>query len=284
MGEVHLNGKADLHMHTNHSDGAYEPCDLLKKVREAGLRTISITDHDCVNGLDEAIHFGAMYDVIVIPGIELSASVNKKEIHLLGYFINHHDDNLLHSLSTLREERIQRAEKIVKKLNALNIPLKIESVLECAGHGAVGRPHIAAALVKGSFIRSYRDVFEKYIGDGCPAYEAKKESSPEKVIKLIADSGGLSFLAHPARAIDDATVLELLELGLDGIEVVHPSHSNASVKHYRSLVNEHYLLESGGSDFHGGLKDDEALLGNVTVSSSVIEKMRQRLFSFNGGQ
>src|SRR5512143_1734338 len=142
-----MGGGADLHCHTTASDGACTPRELMRRAAQAGLTAVGITDHDSVGGIDEAIEEGKKFGVTVIPGIERSASLRGADIHLLGYFIDHHDTGLEEYLVFLRAERVKRAERIVEKLQALQIPLRIESVLERAGNGAVGRPHIANALV-----------------------------------------------------------------------------------------------------------------------------------------
>ena len=187
------------------------------------------------------------------------------------------NDHLLESLTVFREERLKRVERIVDKLNRMNIPLTVESVLANAGTGAVGRPHVANALVNGGHASSYQQAFNKYIGEGRPAYEKKSVVSPEETVRLIADAGGLSFLAHPGRSIDEKTLTHLIASGLDGIEVVHPSHSPELVKYYRGIVSQYYLLESGGSDFHGGLKNDDQQFGQVNIPLSSVDAMRHRL-------
>ncbi|MGA2623058.1 MAG: PHP domain-containing protein [Bacteroidota bacterium] len=277
--EVPSDGKADLHTHTTFSDGALTPAQLVKKAKQAGLAAISITDHDSVNGLDEAIAAGKDLDVAVVPGVELSATFNRKEVHILGYFVDHDDKQFQIFLSELRGERIRRAERIVQRLNQMNIPITMNSVLKQAGDGAVGRPHIAAAMVTEGLAPSYQSVFDDYIGNGRPAYERKAEVSPEKTVHLIADAGGLSFLAHPGRSLDDNEVHQLVKAGIDGIEVVHPSHSPWTLQHFHDITSEYFLLECGGSDFHGGLRGDDDLFGQVTITAATVEIMRRRLFS-----
>jgi 3',5'-nucleoside bisphosphate phosphatase len=271
--------RADLHMHTHYSDGIYSPYDLIHKAKSRGLSIISITDHDSVSGISDAIEFGKECDVQVIPGVELSAAVDGKEIHILGYFVDHLNERLLEYLSFFRIERMKRAERIVAKLNTLNVPLTMASVIERAGTGSVGRPHIASALVDEGFIETYREAFERLIGTGCPAYERKFQLSPSEAIKLLGAAGGLSFLAHPGRFVDEGTVQHLVKSGLDGIEVVHPSHSPEWVAHYRGVVGEYCLLESGGSDFHGGKRNDDEALGSFYIDESKVEAMKRRLFS-----
>jgi predicted metal-dependent phosphoesterase TrpH len=272
-----LDGRADLHTHTIHSDGALSPVELVTKAKRVGLSAISITDHDTINALDDAASFSDEYGIEIIPGVELSTNYNGSEIHILGYFIDVKNKHLLQSLTVFREERLKRVERIVDKLNRMNIPLTVESVLANAGSGAVGRPHVANALVNGGHASSYQQAFNKYIGEGRPAYEKKSVVSPEETVRLIADAGGLSFLAHPGRSIDEATLTHLIKAGLDGIEVIHPSHSPELVKYYRGIVSQYCLLESGGSDFHGGLKNDDQQFGHVNIPLSTVDAMRHRL-------
>ncbi|HEV8537499.1 MAG TPA: PHP domain-containing protein, partial [Bacteroidota bacterium] len=259
--------------------GALSPVELIAKAQSVGLSAISITDHDTVNAIEEAVTLGRDHSVDVIPGIELSATFNGSEIHILGYFVDVHNEALLESLATFREERLKRVERIVDKLNRMNIPLTMESVLAKAGNGAIGRPHVANALVNEGHAASFQQAFNKYIGEGRPAYEKKSPVTPAETVRLIAQAGGLSFLAHPGRSVDEATLTHLIKSGLDGIEVIHPSHSPEVVNYYRGIVEEYYLLESGGSDFHGGLKNDDQQFGHVCTTLATVDVMRHRLFS-----
>ena len=271
--------KADLHTHTTHSDGALSPYELITKAKNAGLSIISITDHDSVSALEEAVEFGKESGVEVIAGMELSTSFNDQEIHILGYFVDYRSKTLLDALAVFRGRRRKRAERIVDKLNRMNIPLRLESVLANATGDSIGRPHIANALVSGGHAESYHQAFSKYIGDGKPAYEKKEEYSIEDTVRLIAEAGGLSFLAHPGRSMNEALLFQLIKAGLDGIEVIHPSHSPDLVRYYRGIVDEYCLLESGGSDFHGGAKGDETLFGRIGIPVEAVDVMRRRLFS-----
>lgn len=274
-----MDGRADLHLHTIHSDGALTPRELLAKAKDAGLSIVSITDHDSVSAIVDAIEAGSEIGVEVVPGMELSASYLNSEIHILGYFIDYSNKTLLDTLAIFREKRKQRVERIVNKLNKMNIPLTLESVFANATGDSIGRPHVANAMVSEGHAVSYSQAFNKYLGDGRPAYEKKDGFSPEETIALIEQAGGLSFLAHPGSSLDERFILHLIQAGLDGIEVIHPSHSPELVQYYRSIVNQYYLLECGGSDFHGGLKNDLQLLGSVTIPTTTVDAMRRRLFS-----
>ncbi|HTY38854.1 MAG TPA: PHP domain-containing protein [Bacteroidota bacterium] len=272
-------GRADLHTHTTHSDGAHEPHDLIQRAHNLGIEVLSITDHDNVGALDEGIEWGKSFGMEVITGLELSVSLGEKDVHVLAYFVDHRNQDLLDYLTFFRRERLKRAERIVQKLNKMNVPLKLEAVLEQAGVGSVGRPHVANALLDGGFIGAYHEAFEKFIGNGGPAFEKKYQLSPADAFKLVNKAGGLSFLAHPGKHISELDLSQLIKNGLDGIEVVHPAHDDKLREYYRGLVNQYFLLESGGSDFHGGKKNDDHTLGMFTVPMHVVETMRSRLFS-----
>lgn len=268
--------KVDLHMHSHHSDGFYSPEEVVNKAKAKGLDVISFTDHDSINSLKEAIKAGKKYGVEIIPGVEISTDISDREIHILGYFIDPKNPELEHYLSFFREERLKRAARIVQKLNILGINITLDDVIDKAGNGAVGRPHIAHAMKGKGVISSYFEAFNKYIGNGGPAYERKVHVSPQSAFKIISDAGGLSFIAHPGN-LPEYIIKELIDAGVDGIEVVHPSHLPHKVKYYRGIVNEYFLLESGGSDFHGGDRNDEDNLGKYFINVNAVDAMRTRL-------
>ena len=271
-----MNGKVDLHIHTTHSDGFYSPAEIVKKAKTKGIDTISITDHDNLSAIDEAISIGRELGVEVIPGVEISSDVRDKEIHILAYFIETDNKELDRYLNFFREERIKRAIRIVNRLNNLGFSITLNDVMDKAGNSAVGRPHIAQAMLEKGLVNSYYEAFNKYIGNGCPAYEKKVHLSPQSAFKIINDAGGLSFIAHPGY-MPEVLLKQLIEAGVDGIEVIHPSHSPQQIKFYRGIVNEYFLLESGGSDFHGGKREDEDNLGKYYTNISTLEAMRKRL-------
>lgn len=272
-----MSDKADLHLHTIHSDGTVSPGELVRRAKAGGLSAISITDHDSVGGIDEARAVGETMGVEVITGVELSVSVGDQDVHVLAYFFDHRNQNFLDLLEFYRYERVKRAERIVGKLNDLKVPLRIESVLEKAGNGSVGRPHIANALVDEGLTGTYNEAFMKYIGFGRPAYERKIQVSPSAAVRMISDAGGLSFLAHPGTSISEEVLMTLIRDGIDGIEVVHPSHSDERIAFYRGIVSEYFLLASGGSDFHGGRRNDLQALGKYYITAEEVDVMRRRL-------
>ncbi len=271
-----MSGTVDLHMHTSHSDGFFSPAEIVRLAKDKGLETISITDHDSLNGFKAAFEEGKKLGVEVIPGLEISSDLGDREVHILAYFIEPDNEELERYLQFFREERYKRAIQIVKKLKNLGFDISIDDIMAVAQTSAVGRPHIAQAMLQKGLISSYYEAFNKYIGNGCPAHEKKVHLSPQSAFKIINDAGGLSFIAHPGY-MPEILIKELIEEGVDGIEVIHPSHSPQQIKYYRGIASEFFLLESGGSDFHGGKREDEKNFGKFTVDNSEVDAMRRRL-------
>ncbi len=270
--------KIDFHTHTNSSDGALAVRALMTRAADAGITTLGICDHDTVLSLEEGIRFSKELSMTVVPGIEITTRYKRFQLHVLGYFIDYEDRRFLAQLTELREGRIQRAKRIVAKLNGIKIPLKFESVFVKAGeNGAVGRPHIANTMVEEGFASTYDEVFEKYIGIGRPAYEANYPFPPDKAISMVAAAGGLSFLAHPSHYVNEDLLGFLLKSGLDGIEVIHPSHSEEETLYYSKFADDHSVLKTGGSDFHGGLKNDDANLGRYVIGNDWVNGMLEKL-------
>lgn len=268
--------KTDLHTHTTYSDGFFSPTELVELAYKSGIELLSITDHDNVNGIEEAEKAASKYGIEIIPGVEISTDIRNTEIHILGYFIDPAKAELEHYLSFFRDERHKRAKRIVEKLNILGLEISIGDVLKHVKKGTIGRPHIAQALLETKLVNSYYEAFNKYLGNNAPAYEKKVHLSPQSAFKIISDAGGLSFIAHPGN-MPEILIKELIEDGVDGIEVIHPSHSADRTKFYRGIVNQYYLLESGGSDFHGGKREDEKNFGKIFTKSKVVYEMRTRL-------
>jgi hypothetical protein len=271
-----MNGKADLHTHTTHSDGSCSPKEIVRKAKQASLDIISITDHDNIKGFKEASEEGKELGVEVIPGVEISSEISDREIHILGYFFDPDNLELERYLTFFREERIKRAGRIANKLMNLGFEIHLDEILEKAKKSSVGRPHIAQVMLEKGIVSSYYEAFNKYIGNGSPAFEKKVHLSPQSAFRIINDAGGLSFIAHPGN-LPENLLKELIDSGMDGIEVIHPSHSKLQQKFYRGIVNSYFLLECGGSDYHGGKREDETNLGQHYTSTSSVEAMRKRL-------
>ncbi len=270
--------KIDFHTHTDASDGALSVGELIEEAGRAGISVLGICDHDTVSSLDEAVAISETGGITIVPGIEVTSSYRRFQLHFLGYFLDYTEKVFLSRLSELRDARIRRARRIVAKLNRIKIPLTFESVMErVGGQNSVGRPHIANTMVEEGFARTYDEVFHKYIGIGRPAYEANFPFPPEEAIAMIAAAGGLSFLAHPSHYVNENLLGYLMKKGLDGIEVIHPSHSPEEVAFYGQFADNNSLLKSGGSDFHGGLKNDGENLGRYVIDRKWVDGMLARL-------
>ncbi|MDD2689383.1 MAG: PHP domain-containing protein [Candidatus Omnitrophica bacterium] len=264
---------ADLHLHTVFSDGTYTPPSLVSECQRHGLSAISVTDHDTVKGIIAVTEIAKDKDIEVLPGIELTAEYEGREIHILGYLIDRENESLLKRLEILRENRIERAYKIIDKLKGLGVILKPEAVFELAKQGTMGRLHIARAMVKERITSSILEAFQKYIGDKCPAYVLDFKLSAEEAIKLIADSGGISVLAHPYTLNNDEVILKFIDYGLMGLEAYYPEHSQAMVNFYLDLAKKHNLLVTGGSDSHGEAKL-QTKIGSIKIPYNLVEKLK----------
>ncbi len=269
------NGKADLHIHTNQSDGLLPPERVVQLAARAGLCTISITDHDEVGALETAVTTGNELGVEVISGVELSVAHNGFDIHILGYLLDFHHPRLLKFLAYFQSERVQRVHRILEKLEAQGHAVPLEAVLRKAGPGSIGRPHIADALVEAGHVSSYYEAFNRFIADGKPAFVPKVRISAAEAVTIIHEAHGLACLAHPGQNLTEAVILDVIKAGVDGIEIVHPKHSPSQRELYRKLAKTYNLLETGGSDFHGGRKDDEKLGAHV-IEYEKVEKLKAR--------
>lgn len=279
MTSTRKNIKADLHIHSNFSDGKYSPVEILHLAKSKKLSAISITDHDNINAIDIAQNLSEKYDIEVIPGIEFSTDFQGKEVHILAYFIDHNDSTLSDFINSIRNSRVERLREMIKRLSQLNCIINAEKFInKFPPDITIGRPHLALEMVNIKFVRNYVDAFIKFIGDGKPAYVKKTNPDIKDVLELISNIGGLSFLAHPGKYFNNTQLQEIIDLGLDGIEIIHPSHSYTDTHYFEKMAAQNYLLVSGGSDFHGIVKTDEDNFGNFIVTDNEIVNMKRRLY------
>ena len=240
----------DLHMHSTASDGSRAPADVVRAAKAAGLAAIALTDHDSVAGLVEARAAGDELEVRVINGVELSAVEGTTETHVLGLHLR--DLAVLdRGLGELREMRVRRGERIVERLNALGVTLTFADVAAQAGTGVLGRPHVARALIAEGWATDSRDAFDRYLGAGRPAYVGKEQLGMPDAIAMIHAAGGIAVLAHPGGGTTRERLETLRGLGLDGVEVRHPSHSPGDINRLTGFAEQLELVLSGGSDWHG---------------------------------
>lgn len=263
----------DLHLHSTCSDGTFSPQEVVHRASMAGISAISLTDHDSTEGIAAALEKGQQVGVEVVPGVELSASENGKDFHILGYFIDHGNTDLMDCLRKFREARKARAVKIVEKLNRIGIQIRIEQVMAKAGGGSVGRPHVADVLVEKGFAFSTNEAFQKYLGYSKPAYQSKHSISPAQAFQVIHVAGGIACLAHPGLYSRDDLIPKMVRDGLDGIEVVHIKHRAADRDRYKKIASCYGLLQTGGSDCHGNLRGG-LVMGQVDVPRIFLDKLR----------
>lgn len=245
---------ADLHTHTCFSDGTLAPDKLVQAAGKAGLSALAVADHDSVAGLEQAEDAGRKYGIEVIPGIEFSAEYEGKEIHILGYFLDYRHPGLLGQLEVMKQNRIRRVFRILEKLKEAGVELDAESVFRISSGGTVGRLHIARALVKEGKVRSTGEAFQRYIADHGPAFVLGFRFSPAEAISLIKQARGVPVLAHPYVIRDDGVINEVIRLGIMGIEVFYPEHTQSVTNYFAGLARKHNLVATGGSDYHGAGK------------------------------
>lgn len=269
--------KVDLHVHSTASDGAFAPAEVARRAAAAGLQAFALTDHDTLAGVAEARAAGSGLGVRVIAGCEFSVDGPGGEMHLLGYFLPDGDPAVEGFLEDQRAKRVRRAELLVGRLKKAGIPITIEQVREIAGSGAVGRPHVARALVALGAVRDVQDAFDKYLGNGRAAFVPKVLPRIADVTTLVRAAGGVTSAAH----LKDRGVKPILQLlrkaGVDGVEVRHPSHDESTIKRLNKLFAELDLVPTGGSDWHGDFAVDRpaASLGSQDVPPTWLEQVER---------
>jgi predicted metal-dependent phosphoesterase TrpH len=264
--------RVDLHLHSTASDGQFSPSELVAMALERNLLVIALTDHDTTAGIDEALEAARDTGLEVIPGVEISCDVPHEEVHLLGYYLDHHHPALQGKLCAMRNARLQRAKRMLARLTVLGFPLPWEMVAELAGDGSVGRPHIAQAMVKMGYTASTNEAFDLYIGRNGPAYVERYRLSPVEAVSLIKEARGLPVLAHPLRVLHFLPAL--VEQGLVGLEVYYNGYSPEDIRKLADLACKFDLIPTGGSDFHGPGVLDTVEMGGVRVPVESVERLR----------
>jgi predicted metal-dependent phosphoesterase TrpH len=267
----------DLHTHSTASDGTLPPEQVIEAAALCGLKALALTDHDTVGGVGRAREAGERLGIRVIAGVELSAFQDDHEVHVLALHLSQLE-TLEKRLIELRALRYTRAEKIVDKLNVLGIPITLDEVLLQSNGGAVGRPHVARALIARGVVHDFRDAFMRYLGGNGSAFVPKDRLSIEDAIVIAHEAGALAIWAHPGDGGRRERLEPLIAAGLDGIEIKHPSHSGEDVKRLQALTDFFGLVPSGGSDWHGAT-DGPRRLGMMNVPSEWLDKQDEKLAS-----
>lgn len=265
---------ADLHVHSNCSDGTEPPSQVVAAAKAAGLTTISLTDHDTLEGIPEALAAGEREGVCVIPGIEFSTEVKKTEIHILGYFIDTANADLLSLLIKIQNNRKDRIKEICEKLSKLGVSLDPEKVFKKAGNDAPGRPHVARVMVEEGLVGSFNEAFDRFIDFRAPAYVPHYRLDPKESIKLIKRAGGVPVFAHPNISRCDELIGDFVGAGLRGLEAYYPNYFESTTQKYLDIAKKYNLIVTGGSDYHGLNSGREIKLGEFTIKDELVEELK----------
>lgn len=267
-----MRSRVDLHVHTTASDGQLSPTETVQRARQIGLAVIAITDHDTTEGIAGALEAARGTGLEVIPGVEISTDISRSEVHILGYYVAYNDPGLCSKLALFRDARLDRAQRMVAKLGRMGLPLDWSRVQQTAGESAIGRPHIARAMLEQGYVSSVDEAFHLYIGRNGPAYEDRYKLSPAEAVQTIVAARGLPVLAHPLHATH--LVPELTKNGLVGLEAYYPGYTRDETRFLLDLAAGYGLIATGGSDFHGLSVLPRNELGGVAVPQALVEDLR----------
>lgn len=275
----------DLHVHSNVSDGTYTPTELVEYALKKGLAAMALTDHDTVDGVEEAVKAAENTGMELIPGVELSAEYRGRDIHVLGLYLDYTSEKFLSYLKEFKETRDARNVKMAERLTAHKMPVTVEELREEYGDAVLTRAHFAKLLKKKGFVNSYDEAFVRFLGDDKPCYVPRERITPEGAIKLIHEAGGIAVLAHPLLyhlGMDELEVLikRLKDCGLDGIEAVYSMNKGRDERRMKELAEKFDLLITGGSDFHGATKPHIDLgtgQGNLHIPLTLLYKIKKFL-------
>ncbi len=262
----------DLHIHSTYSDGKLDPESIIINLKEQKIQGFSITDHDCIAGLEEAATISKMCNIKFIPGIEFGVSYNGREIHILGYFIDYKNEKLNDFVIKLQENRKVRISNTLIRLNELGVKINESSLNIYKGSDFISRSHIAMYLVDNNYVKSINEAFEKYLGESGSAYIEKNEVELKDVLDIIKISSGVSILAHPFK-MKEKEIIDIINSGIDGIEVINSKHSRDTIINLMKIVDKYNLIPTAGSDCHGRLYDENYLMGKFLSPNSSIKRL-----------
>lgn len=273
----------DLHTHSNKSDGSLSPAELVRHAAQIGLSAIALTDHDTVEGLDEAMKMSHELNIEVIPGVELSCDLGGKDVHIVGLFIDYKNEEFLQELQVFVDSRDNRNKKMCHVLTEHGINIDYDELVDFCGDSVITRAHFARLILQKGYVKSLKEAFDRYIGDGCPCFVPREKVTPVEGIGLIKRAGGIPILAHPlllkmGKDTLDKLVSELKNEGLMGLEALYCTYTPADERDMRALAQKYNLLISGGSDFHGAAKPDLELgtgYGKLYVPEEILDTLKK---------
>lgn len=275
----------DLHVHSNRSDGTLSPAELVDYALQKGLKAIALTDHDTVDGLDEIMAYAKDKPLEVIPGIEYSTEYHKRDVHIVGLFIDYKAPVFTEYLERFQQSRVNRNYKLCANLQRAGMDITYEALLEAFPDSVITRAHYAAFLLEKGYVNSRNEAFDRYLGDHTPYFVHREKITPQEVIAVTKKAGGIPILAHPTlyklgREQLEQLVSTLKDVGLMGIETMYSTYNSAEERRIKELAKKYYLLESGGSDFHGENKPGLELgtgYGKLAVGAELLENMKKAL-------
>lgn len=263
----------DLHSHTTASDGTLSPTELVRLAKDEGLRALAVTDHDTLDGIEEARTEADVLGIEIVPGVEVSASFGDVPVHVLGLFVEYREPWFVKFFAEAAERRVDRVHRMVGKLADLGVDIDPEDVFAHSTHGTVGRPHIAQVLLDRGVVSTLAEAFTQFLGEDGPAYVGYEKVSLEDAVSLIERAGGLASLAHPYVMENDGLILEMVSSRLPAIEVYHRDHTPEQISGYEALATQLGLLATGGSDFHR-LNGEPPELGCAHLTEDAFEQLR----------
>jgi 3',5'-nucleoside bisphosphate phosphatase len=267
----------DLHSHTRHSDGQRTPAELLAEAAAAGVTILAVTDHDTVSGIAECQQAAAVQGLRLVPGIELSAELHGREVHILGHLLDP-TSPALHELQTLLlDERRERMERMVRRAQELGLKVTMEQVISHSGGDNLGRPHLARALVNAGYAESIKDAFDRFLRDRAPVWCDRRKMSAAEAIALVHRAGGTASVAHPgANQVSQQELKVLAASGLDAVEAHHPEHVSSQAEAYQRWAEALSMLVTAGSDFHGPAVQPDRKLGDRTLAPERFAALEER--------
>lgn len=265
--------KADLHIHSTASDGNSTPEEIVRRAKEHNLEIIALTDHDTVRGYRQAMETARELDIRLIPGVEISSDFNGRECHLLAYCFDPSHKAIKNLLAQHHHSRLERGKWIIEQLSREGLELDIDEVKAEANGSIIGRPHIASVLVDKGYVASFKEAFIRYLSDESLGNIYNAYYSHHKVIESVKKAGGAVIIAHPGNMYSEEELTSLVEAGVDGIEHIHPSHDYQIQKKIEQFADNHNLLKTGGSDFHGGNAEYQKFFGVVTVNTKYVHRL-----------
>jgi len=273
-------GKADLHIHTNASDGDLTPKELIRKVCTKNLEVISITDHDTIHGYLEARECAINKEIELIPGVEISTIWDDREIHILAYGFDVENENFLRLITNQKSARRKRMRAIVDVLKSEGVDINYDAARAESHKGNIGRPHAAHVLIHKGYVASISEAFIRYLSTDKINAIKTEYGLLKDVIEVVHDAGGIVSIAHPGRLFTKNEMKDLLKYPFDGIECIHPSHSYKVQKMFLDMAKANNLLVTGGSDFHGSKKSEyDPYLGVVTIGKQYVEALKRSVQS-----